>query len=157
MLQQLLIGSILIVITLMIQVTFVSGVSSIFDKTLHYLVQPHLKLKAMVILTMAVLWLLVGISVNAWIWAALFMLLNAFEQLEEALYFSVVTMTSLGYGDIVLDNQWRLLSALTAVNGLIIFGLNTAFLAEFIFILRKQQLKVKKKAKKNKVLKYKNQ
>jgi voltage-gated potassium channel Kch len=45
---------------------------------------------------------------------------------ERALYFSIVTYTTLGYGDIVLDENWRLLSSFQAANGIIIFGWTTA-------------------------------
>jgi voltage-gated potassium channel Kch len=45
---------------------------------------------------------------------------------ETALYFSMVTFTTLGYGDVVLDERWRLMAAFEAANGIIIFGLTTA-------------------------------
>jgi hypothetical protein len=37
-----------------------------------------------------------------------------------------VSYTSLGYGDIVLSGQWRVLGPLEAINGLLLFGLSTA-------------------------------
>jgi voltage-gated potassium channel Kch len=46
--------------------------------------------------------------------------------LEEALYFSTVTFTTLGYGDVVLSPDWRLLSAFQSANGTIIVGWTTA-------------------------------
>ena len=45
---------------------------------------------------------------------------------EDALYFSMVTFTTVGYGDVILDERWRLLAAFEAANGIIIFGLTTA-------------------------------
>ncbi|MDX2481978.1 MAG: ion channel [Desulfuromusa sp.] len=60
------------------------------------------------------------------VWAALYMGLGAIEGLEPALYFSTVTFTTLGYGDIVLDESWRLLAAFEAANGIIMFGWTTA-------------------------------
>ena len=38
-----------------------------------------------------------------------FIILGLFESMEEALYFSVVALTTLGFGDVTLDAQWRLL------------------------------------------------
>ena len=46
--------------------------------------------------------------------------------LEKTLYFSMVTFTTLGYGEIVLGEQWRLLASFEAANGIIIFGWTTA-------------------------------
>jgi hypothetical protein len=64
--------------------------------------------------------------VEVLLWAVTFLALNAIEGLEQALYFSMVTFTTLGYGDIVLADQWRLLASFEAVNGIIMFGWTTA-------------------------------
>src|SRR5262245_35394108 len=47
-------------------------------------------------------------------WALLYRALGAFEDFEEAVYFSGVTFTSLGYGDVVLKGSIRLLAPLQA-------------------------------------------
>jgi hypothetical protein len=60
------------------------------------------------------------------VWAGVYLLIGALEGLEAALYFSTVTFTTLGYGDMVLSDQWRLLSAFEAANGIIMFGWSTA-------------------------------
>ena len=96
------------------------------------LASSRLMLKFVIALTFVVLSVVVGVALCAWIWAMVFMHLNVFDDLETAVYFSLVTFTTLGYGDITLDAQWRLLSGLTASNGLIVFGLNTAFLVDVL-------------------------
>ena len=60
------------------------------------------------------------------IWAGAHLLVGAIDKMETALYFSTVTFTTLGYGDVVVDERWRLMAAFEAVNGIIIFGLTTA-------------------------------
>ena len=60
------------------------------------------------------------------IWAVSYLALNAIEGFEQALYFSMVTFTTLGYGEIVLDEHWRLLASFEAANGIIMFGWTTA-------------------------------
>ncbi len=62
------------------------------------------------------------------LWAGTYHLLNALQSFEEAVYFSMVTFTTLGYGEIVLDERWRLLSSFEAVNGIIMFGWTTAII-----------------------------
>ena len=59
-------------------------------------------------------------------WAGTYLLLGAIEGVERALYFSTVTFTTLGYGDVVLDVHWRLLASFEAANGIIMFGWTTA-------------------------------
>jgi hypothetical protein len=44
----------------------------------------------------------------------------------------MVSFTTLGFGDVTLPHDWRLLSGIIAANGLILFGLNTAFLIEIL-------------------------
>jgi hypothetical protein len=60
------------------------------------------------------------------LWAAMYVVLDAVAEFPQALYFSMVTFTTLGYGDIVLDARWQLLAAFEAANGIIMFGWTTA-------------------------------
>ena len=76
------------------------------------------------------LWMLLAFTMIATIWAILLVMIGALSSFETALYFSMVTFTTLGFGDIVLDQQWHVLSAMIAANGLLVFGLNTAVIVE---------------------------
>lgn len=60
------------------------------------------------------------------IWSSVYLALGVVEGLEKAIYFSAVTFTTLGYGDVVLDGSRRLLASFEAVNGIIMFGWSTA-------------------------------
>jgi voltage-gated potassium channel Kch len=71
-------------------------------------------------------------TVEAWSWAALYLYLGEFSDLQHALYFSVVTATTLGYGDVTLSPDWQILSTFEAMGGLILFGVSTAFLLELM-------------------------
>jgi len=74
----------------------------------------------------AVLWMFMASLVEVGLWAGLFVMLGAIAGAEPALYFSTVTFTTLGYGDVVLDPQWRLLASIEAATGIIMFGWTTA-------------------------------
>jgi hypothetical protein len=86
--------------------------------------------------TMAVVIVVLGLvgihTTEIWAYAVLYRLLGQFGDMETALYFSTVTFTTLGYGDVVLDKGWRLLAAIEAANGLLLFGWSTAFLITVI-------------------------
>jgi hypothetical protein len=74
------------------------------------------------------------------LWAVTYLLLPSLKEvdtLEQAVYFSTVTFTTLGYGDIVLTSNWRLLCAIEAMAGLLIFGWSTAL---FFAVLQKTWL-----------------
>jgi hypothetical protein len=61
-------------------------------------------------------------------WAVAFLLCGQVSAFETAFYLSAQNYTALGYGDVLLSEQWRLLGPLEAVNGLLAFGLSTAVL-----------------------------
>jgi hypothetical protein len=65
-------------------------------------------------------------------WAALFVYLGEFADFNSAFYHSAVNFTSLGYGDLVMSEQWRLLGALEAANGVMMFGLSAGTLLAII-------------------------
>jgi len=74
--------------------------------------------------------ILLGHTLQVWIWALALKSIKAIHSLEDAVYFALVTSTTLGYGDITLGREWRLCGAMASVNGLLTFGLSTAFLIE---------------------------
>jgi hypothetical protein len=57
-------------------------------------------------------------------WAVLFVWLGEFTDFNTAFYHSAVNFASLGYGDIVMSEKWRLLGALEATNGVLMLGLS---------------------------------
>jgi hypothetical protein len=73
-----------------------------------------------------ILFLLVPVLVDIVLWAWVYTARGALPDFEEALYFSAVTFTTVGYGDVVLDRESRLLATFEAVNGWVIFGWVTA-------------------------------
>jgi hypothetical protein len=88
------------------------------------------------LLIIAVLGVVFLHTLEIWAYALLFMALGALDGLEPALYFSTVTFSTLGYGDIVLSEKWRIIGAIEAANGLILFGWSTAFLLSLMGKLR---------------------
>lgn len=80
----------------------------------------------------AVVLVLLANTVCVWLWATLFYFLEVFPTFEEAVYFSMVSFTTVGYGDVVVEPGWRILSGFVSVNGLLAFGVFTAVLIEII-------------------------
>ena len=67
-------------------------------------------------------------TIEIWVWAFVYASLGTFANLEDALYFSTATFSTVGYGDMVLRSDWRLLGALEGVNGFLLIGWSTAYL-----------------------------
>jgi hypothetical protein len=76
-------------------------------------------------ISIVLLILFIGHLVQIGIWAGLFLYLDEFSDFVTAFYHSTVNFASLGYGDIVMSEKWRLLGALEATNGVLMFGLSS--------------------------------
>lgn len=72
--------------------------------------------------------IVVSLTAEVWLWASALIWRGALPDLDTAVYFTIVTYTTLGYGDIVLDQGHRIFGAMAAVTGLLTFGISTAFL-----------------------------
>lgn len=79
-------------------------------------------------ITIALLFIILTHTVQVWIWAIVWVLGDVLPDWNSALYFSLVTFTTLGYGDIVLGEELRIFGAFASVTGLLAFGLSTAFM-----------------------------
>jgi hypothetical protein len=67
-------------------------------------------------------------SVQIWAYAFAYLALGQFDGLEPALYFSTSAFTTVGFGDVLLSDSWRMLGAAEAANGFLLIGWSTAFL-----------------------------
>ena len=137
---QLALGSMLIAATSLVAAFSWLGLELILIRTHQWAARPpHFQKLAFAVL-LALLWSILMVTIAVWIWAIAFWLLQIFESFEAAVYFSLVAFTTLGFGDILLPIEWRLLGGLAAANGLLIFGLLTAMLVETLRRTRLLQL-----------------
>ena len=132
MIGQFAVGSALIVLSFAIHAAFMALAVRAFRRYEAWLARaPQLPRLAGALCVLS-LWLLMSMSVTVWIWALYLLWSGALGDLETAVYFSLVSFTTLGFGDIVLDRPHRLLSGMLAANGLVLFGLTTAVLIDLI-------------------------
>ena len=80
------------------------------------------------VLALTVFMLTLAAYFESMLWASFYWAVDALPTFNDAIYFSLVTFTTLGYGDITLDQEWRILGAIEAANGIIIFGWTTAII-----------------------------
>ncbi len=132
MLLQIFVGMTLVGLTVFIQVAFIQlAINRLKTHPQEHLNRPGFLLPVALI-SGATLWLFLALCIAVLIWALAFVGLDIFDTFPQALYFSLVAFTTLGFGDILLPQDWQLLSGFAAANGLVLFGLNTAFLIESI-------------------------
>lgn len=82
------------------------------------------------------------------LWGVVFLRLGEFGDIYEAVYHSAVNFTSLGYGDVVMSRQWKLLGPLEALNGILMLSVTGAALMAML----QQMIKAQARARENRPL-----
>jgi voltage-gated potassium channel Kch len=142
MLVSLVTGLPVILLCLILQAILVGLCMRLYLRFRPYTLAPNSVLADILLLSTVMLILLLGNCLQMAIWAGLFVLLGEFDNFAHALYFSGVTFATLGYGDVVLSEGWRLLSALEAANGILMFGVSTAVMTAAVSdVFKHNQLK----------------
>jgi hypothetical protein len=84
--------------------------------------------------------------VETGIWAGFYYWRGLFPDFETSLYFSLGTYTTIGYGDVVLPQRWRMLGGIEGLSGVLLCGLSAAFV--FALVNSAFQLRVQQRAAK---------
>ena len=74
-----------------------------------------------------VLVLLFSHTIQIYISAFSLWAIGALPGYEAPIYYSLVTYTTVGYGDVVLDPGYRIAGAMISATGILMFGITTAF------------------------------
>lgn len=113
-----------LVMTIVVRVARTTGMKKISH--------PSLFLIAVMIPTVSVL--MVTHAFEVIVWSLTYSIVGAAPTDANLVYFAFVNYTTLGYGDVVPVERWRLLGPMTAMNGVLLFGWSTAVIFE---VLRK--------------------
>ena len=70
--------------------------------------------------------------VEAGVWAAAYRFIGAIADSKSAMLYSLSALTTYGHANISLEARWQMMGALEALNGMLLFGLTTAFLFAMI-------------------------
>ncbi len=127
MILNLALGTILIALTVIIHTFGLIGVTH-FTSWLVDRFRMHGRRSRVLAMITVVFGLFAIMTVEVWIWAVAFKLVGAFDSFAASLYFSTVTFSTLGYGDVVPVDEWRLFAALEGINGFLLIGWSTAYL-----------------------------
>jgi len=73
-----------------------------------------------------------------WLYAFLYLAIGSVDGLREAVYFSTITYGAIGYDDDAMAEEWRLVSAIEGINGIILIGWSTAFFVTLIARMRRR-------------------
>ncbi len=139
MLEQFGVGTLLILYSLAVHAVHIVLAARTLDVLGWWFCRSPHSVKLVIAFVLLGLWLLISMLNSSLAWAAYFHVSGTLETFELAVYFALVSYTTLGFGDVILDPDARILSGLLAANGLIIFGLTTAIIIEFVHTLYRTQ------------------
>src|ERR1041384_4010863 len=135
MITKLLLTSCLVAGTVMIHA---SGLGMVLSHVLHSPARTDTRFWPITWLLIRVAWFLIVIHLFAIaVWALFFWWAKCLPDIESSFYFSAVTYATIGYGDLVLPKEWRMLGPIEGFTGILMFGLSTAF---FFIIVSKSVL-----------------
>ncbi|OYU62516.1 MAG: metal transporter [Bradyrhizobium sp. PARBB1] len=130
MLTQIALGTGVMLVSILIGAASALILEGAFVRYHGWLIRPPHRPKMLLLVMLSSIWAVMTITAGVWVWALAYHLLGVFPTFEESLYFSIVSYTTLGYGDVILPQDWRILSGMTSTNGFLNFGLITALLIE---------------------------
>ena len=121
MLTQIAVGALLVCVTALVQAAFMLiGFRAL--QALRTRERSFSQHHATLIIMLFVLFMFFAMIVEVAIWAATYRWLEAVPEIEDALYVSLGSFTTIGFADVQIAEQWRVLVAIEGVNGMIIFG-----------------------------------
>jgi len=131
---QLFIASAMVLVTVIVHLTGLAMLVRIL-RSHHRLMRP-MRVSPLALLLGAALGIFAIHTIEIWLYALLYLRIGASTDFEQALYFSTVTYSTLGYGDLLLSKDWRILGAIEATTGIIMLGWSTAFLVSLLAKLK---------------------
>ncbi len=124
MLSQLIYGAVLIAVTVLIHAVCLDGIIRVWRAV-------SIDIKARwraIALSLAIVGIFAAHVIEIWVWAVFYFSVEKIQTWESALYFSTSSYSTVGYGDLVLSEEWRLLGSIEAINGMILFGWSAALI-----------------------------
>ncbi|MBL4878850.1 MAG: ion channel [Hyphomonas sp.] len=128
LLLNLIVAGALVAITFAIHFAGLVGLSALIRRR----DMPHVNLTTVAGQGLAIFFILISLfalhSVEIWVFTFAYLLLDVFPDIETAVYYSTSSFSTVGFGDVVISQDWRMLGAAESVIGFLLLGWSTAFL-----------------------------
>lgn len=134
MLIQLILASLMVVVTVVVHLIGLAVLVRLLRS--HHWLMRSVRIVPLTLLLGASIGIFAIHTIEIWLYAALYVGLGAERSFEQSLYFSTVTYTSIGYGDVLLPHRWRILGAIEGSTGLLMIGWSTAFIVSLLSQLK---------------------
>lgn len=121
------VGTALICATVLIHIVGLISLTSVAAR-LHARFKLHGRSHRVLVMLGMAFGLFAVVSLEIWFWTFCYLVLGVTPDFASALYLSTITYSTVGYGDVVPAEAWRLLAALEGVTGFLMIGWSTAYL-----------------------------
>ncbi len=132
----LIISTVMVFITVIIHLAGLSALMAVMRVRADHIRPYESFLRQAVFLAGVVIGLFALHTLEIWAYAIVYSVLGEFASFEEALYFSTSAFTTVGFGDVIQAQPWRMVGAIESANGFLLIGWSTAFLLSVITRLR---------------------
>ena len=136
LIANLVLATIMVAITVVIHFLGLTGLIALVKRRVVYRPVPGTVLRQSALIPLMVFALFALHTIEIWLYAVLYLTLGEFQSLESALYFSTSSFTTVGFGDVTLGEQWRVLTAIESANGFLLLGWSTAYLVSLTGVMR---------------------
>lgn len=127
--QQISLGTILLALSALVHTAAIAASIPYFGHLSQRISKDHWpRLRPAMFLTFGICILVAAHTIQIWTWALVFLMIGSLPDFPTSFYFATVTYTTLGYGDIVLGADARIVATFCAITGLLTFGISTAYL-----------------------------
>lgn len=140
LLEQITWGSLFLGMCFVIEIMLLVWCTFAVEKNIARIARSHYILRMGVPIAITLFFIVLAHTLQVWLWAIVWVWFDVLDGFNTAIYFSLVTYTTLGYGDIVLGEELRIFAAFAAVAGLLAFGLSTAYLVALMSRIFKAEL-----------------
>lgn len=138
--MQLFWGSFYLALSCLLHVGILTACMELLNRMASPLAKVIVILRNVSALLVALVMVVASHTAQIWLWAAALRGIGPLSDWNTSVYFSLVTYTSLGYGDVVLGPGARVFGSFAAVTGLLAFGLSTAFLVALMSRMMRDRL-----------------
>lgn len=131
MLRQILLGGGVSIVNIVIHaVTMVAIIHSGRKLVTYHVAWPVARVVTVMVGTVVILMLAHFAEIV--VWSVAYAMADVAPEGADRLYFAFVNYTTLGYGDVVPSERWRLIGPITALNGVLLIGWSTAVIFEVL-------------------------
>ena len=138
--QQIFWGGVTMGLCLFIETVFLVWATTIMRRIAQRLSDARPSVETGTLILTALVFILLAHTSQTAIWSWVWLRNDALADWNEAVYFSLVTYTTVGYGDITLDPGLRVFGTFAGVAGVLGFGISSAFLIALMSRLLQDRL-----------------